>query len=172
MLRVNLMDLDREGTIRIVRKIESTDPLWDGAELPLAGPVSVDLSVTATATGQVLARGSVEAKMTFECRRCLAEVVRDLDEDLTLIWAPRDEFPGEEEDGGEVRVLELGVGELDMGPAVREELILLTPKFVVCRENCQGLCPKCGIDRNKESCNCTLEEPDPRWDALRALKED
>ncbi len=168
------MDLDREGTIRIVREIEATDPLWEGVDLPLAGPVSVDLSVSATATGQVLARGSVEAKMRFECRRCLVEVVPELHEDLALVWAPRDEFPGEEEDEeqGEIRVLELGVGSLDMGPAVREELVLATPRFVVCREDCQGLCPRCGINRNEESCDCTLEEPDPRWDALRALKED
>lgn len=173
MLKVNLMDLDREGPIQIDRKIGSQDPLWDGTELPLTGPVSVDLSVSATATGQVLARGSVRAEMKFECRRCLAEVIRELHENLTLIWAPRDEFPGEEEEGqGELRVLELGVGELDLGPAVREELILATPKFVECREDCRGLCPRCGIDRNEESCDCTLEEPDPRWDALRALKED
>jgi uncharacterized protein len=52
---------------------------------------------------------------------------------------------------------------------IREELILAVPEYVLCREECRGLCPRCGKDLNEGPCACR-PEPDPRWAALEALK--
>jgi uncharacterized protein len=43
------------------------------------------------------------------------------------------------------------------------------PTIPVCAEDCQGLCPSCGVNRNESHCDCGNEARDPRWDALRAL---
>jgi uncharacterized protein len=40
----------------------------------------------------------------------------------------------------------------------------------LCREDCQGLCPVCGADKNTGACSCVESSPDPRWAALAALK--
>lgn len=175
MLRVNLMDLDRDGPVRMKQDIAPDLPVWEGIEPEFAGPVELDLTISATATGQVLVRGTISAAFKRQCRRCLADVTDEVNQELNLVWVLRDEFPGAEEEDAEaegVRILELTNNELDLGPALREELILAIEPFVECSDACQGLCPVCGVNRNQETCDCTLEEPDPRWDVLRALNED
>jgi len=177
MLRINLLDLDRQGSVRVKREIPTHDSLLSDLSLDPVDPVGVDLKVTATPTGQVVAQGVLRVRLQYECRRCLEPVERSLDEEVTLVWVPGDELSrsaSEDESVGEgdLRVLDLTLNELDLAEAVREELILSAPRFVLCREDCRGLCPRCGINRNDETCECTLEEPDPRWDALRALKEE
>ncbi len=175
MLRVNLIDLDRDGPIQIKRDIAPDSPVWEGIEPEFAGPVELDLTISATATGQVLVRGTMGAAFRRQCRRCLADVVDEVSQELNLVWVLKDEFPGAEEEAPEadgVRKLDLTNNELDLGPALREELILAIEPYVECSDTCQGLCPVCGVNRNEETCDCTLEEPDPRWDVLRALNED
>ena len=78
--------------------------------------------------------------------------------------------PGAEDDG-DARVFEEGA-QLDLEEPVLEEMILGIDRYVVCSPECKGLCPRCGVNRNVDSCDCTEEGTDPRWDALRALKEE
>jgi uncharacterized protein len=59
--------------------------------------------------------------------------------------------------------------ELDLRPALREEWLLAAPSYALCREECKGLCPRCGTDLNAGSCQCAEQGADPRWDALRKL---
>jgi uncharacterized protein len=63
------------------------------------------------------------------------------------------------------------VGEqLDLRPVARELVLLDTPATPLCRPDCAGLCPTCGINRNEGSCNCDGPPADPRWAALDQLK--
>jgi uncharacterized protein len=61
--------------------------------------------------------------------------------------------------------------ELDLGETIREAVILEIPQVVLCRPDCRGLCPGCGSDLNEGACKCTPEGGDPRWDALKHLKD-
>jgi uncharacterized protein len=54
---------------------------------------------------------------------------------------------------------------------LREELLLATPAYPVCKADCKGMCPSCGARLGEEACDCATEEVDPRWDALRRLSE-
>jgi uncharacterized protein len=174
MFRVNLPELDRKGEVRVDRDVPADDPLWESTGLSLKDPVEIRLSVSATPTGQVVARGTLRARLERACRRCLEPVDPVVTEELALVWAVPDSLgdDGTEDDDGETRLLDPGEAELDLGPALREELLLAAPLWVLCREDCRGLCPLCGVNRNDEECECSLEEQDPRWDALRALKHD
>ena len=60
---------------------------------------------------------------------------------------------------------------LDLGEVVREQVLLGLPLKPLCREDCQGLCPRCGKNRNAGPCGCTPEEEegDPRLEPLRKL---
>src|SRR2546422_5373463 len=60
--------------------------------------------------------------------------------------------------------------EIDLRPAVREELLLAVPRWVVCRDDCRGLCPRCGKDLNPGPCGCP-PAVDQRWKGLAALKD-
>ncbi len=72
-------------------------------------------------------------------------------------------------DDPDAYVIPPNVTELDLAPMIREELILAVPDYVLCREECQGLCAQCGQDLNVARCDCR-PAPDPRWEALEALR--
>lgn len=61
---------------------------------------------------------------------------------------------------------------LDLEPLIRDALVLELPQAPVCRVDCEGLCPECGIDRNVQTCTCAPEHLDPRWAALQSLDLD
>jgi uncharacterized protein len=86
-----------------------------------------------------------------------------VDQELHLLLAEGDD---EETDESDVYLLEPRATTVDLRPALREEWLLAVPAFVQCREDCKGLCPRCGADLNQGPCGCA-PEIDSRWDALR-----
>ena len=170
MLRLDLACLGRESTVQVDARVPADDPLWEGLEVSFDGPVEVLLRVSEAGSGEIVARGTVQATLLQECRRCLEPVRSRLAEELTMVFVPSDS--PEAEDDGDVRLFKANAAELDLGQPVREELVLTIEPYVVCDPECRGLCPRCGANRNTETCSCTEEESDPRWDALRALKEE
>jgi len=87
-----------------------------------------------------------------------------------LLYRPLGTDAGHEELSVTVAEAEIGYyqGEgLLLEDAVREQVLLSVPLKVVCREECKGLCPTCGKNRNAESCGCAPPLGDPRWSALK-----
>jgi uncharacterized protein len=60
--------------------------------------------------------------------------------------------------------------QLDLEPMVRELVSMELPLMPLCRDDCAGLCSICGVDRNEQQCSCAIDERDPRWAALDALR--
>lgn len=169
MLRLDLARLQRGGSIRLRAEVPADDPLWEGSALAFETPLSVSLRAQETASGEIVVRGKVEGVVRAECRRCLDPVRSDVTEELTLVYTPEDLLAAE---AGDTRPIPHGTRELDLGEAVREELILAVNPFVVCDEACRGMCPGCGVNLNEQTCDCVVEETDPRWDVLRTLKSE
>jgi uncharacterized protein len=168
MLRVDLGRLAREGTVPVEALVPAGDGLWQESGLRWNGPVQVRLRASYAGTGEVVVRGKVRGQLAQECRRCLQPVKEDFDDDLTLVFVFG--ATGEDTDGGDAFVLDPKGGSLDLRDAVREEVVLAMNPYVVCDPECRGLCPRCGANLNDGSCDCSEEEVDPRWEALRALK--
>ena len=172
MLGLDLSRLDREGQVQVEAAIPADDELWEEMEFGFGGAVQVELTGMWAGSGEVVVRGSIRAPILQKCRRCLDPVPSEFDEEVTLVFVaapdPEDQHIGD--DG--VRFYEPGTGTLDLSIAVREEIVLATDRFVVCDPECKGLCPKCGTNLNEDSCDCTFDEPDPRWDALRSLQSE
>ena len=59
---------------------------------------------------------------------------------------------------------------IELDDLVKEEILLAVPGHILCREDCKGLCPVCGIDRNRESCDCGTGQIDSRWEKLKDLR--
>ena len=146
-------------------------PLWRGTGLTLGAPVRLVATVTGSASGHVALTGRASARFSHECCRCLAPLEAALEQPLEVVWWPHTVASGDPggEGDSDVRILEPGATEIDVGEALREELVLAAPSYVVCAEGCRGLCPHCGTDLNEATCNCAPHEPDTRWDVLRAL---
>jgi uncharacterized protein len=169
MLTIPLARLEREGTLEIQAEIPPDDPSWDGTDFRFATPLSIKGQAQWLTSGEVLVRVALQGVLDQECRRCLEPVAVPVEEELTLLFVPPGETAEEDE---EVRILPKDMMELDLGAAIREELVLSQSPFALCRLDCRGLCPQCGVNLNEETCQCRMEEPDPRWDTLRALNKE
>lgn len=146
---------------------------------PQAGKGVADLELYADES-HVFANGSFKGFLTVACSRCVEPVRLDLDEQLRVTFMPKSEMPAEDDDetggeeGAEVGSEDLDLfpydGEVvDLEPLLREQFVLAVPFSPLCREDCKGLCPQCGVDRNTVACTC--EKPgDPRLAALKGLK--
>lgn len=60
---------------------------------------------------------------------------------------------------------------LDLDELASSDIILELPSKVLCKEDCKGLCPTCGVNLNEQSCNCTQKRIDPRLEILSKLLE-
>ena len=157
MLRVDIREL-QWGPVRTDGQLEPDDPVFQGLGLGLAGPVAVTGQLQPTGNGEYLWRGRLHSVVRGECRRCLTEVLDevDIDVDAAVFSADPDaaddpEFYPLPERAGSVNVIEV----------VREELALAAQTdLLLCREDCAGLCPRCGADLNAGPCGChTPAEP-------------
>jgi len=138
------------------------------------GPLDSVADIT-RAGKAILIRGKVDTVLELRCVRCLKEFSYPLSSafDLTLlplkVSSASEEAELTEEDmesnffeGGEIRISEVAC----------EQVFLEIPLQPLCREECKGLCPTCGKDRNLSDCDCSQEGFESGFSALRKLKLD
>ena len=168
MLHVDLNRLRRDGRAQIEEEIAEDAAFWASTDLEPRSPLDVRLEAQ-QAGPDVVVRGRVAGRFGGECRRCLESVTVKVDEELGRMYREGEDMADEESED----VLPLPPGsELDLTEPVRETVLLAVPKYVYCREECQGLCPQCGTNLNVSTCECTLEDTDERWAPLRRLKSE
>lgn len=145
-------------------------PIVGDAGFTLKEPLRIDLEASEVGEG-VLVRGEFEATIAAECRRCLEEVPVKLHDTVDMLFEPLSD--SEEEDlAGEVYPLPPRGDVLDVSEALREQILLRIPDYVLCSEDCRGLCPQCGVDLNRANCDCApAAEPSP-WEALKKVSFD
>lgn len=118
-------------------------------------------------------RGKIKADAILDCTRCLEPIDRtfDLEFDDIFVDASEESTQDETEVGMEHLDEELLTGgEIDLKNVVREQLLLALPEQIFCKDDCKGLCPQCGENRNLIDCSCDDDEVDPRWAALKEMK--
>lgn len=149
--------------------LAADDPVWEADDArPVPPGVHVVGRLSSASSGRFYLSGHFEGVAATTCRRCLVEVQAPVSEDVHLLFAESDVDEADEDD---VVPMPPGARELDLRPALREEWLVSVPAFVLCREECQGLCPQCGTDRNTGRCNCA-PVTDARWAALREQPRD
>lgn len=131
-----------------------------------SSPIMVHLQVDKT-TESIVVDVNWETDVHYDCDRCAEPFIRPLAERLSLIYS-FDEKLTEGEDESIFFISE-STQEIDMSESLRQSLILALPVKRLCREACRGLCPQCGANWNTESCNCSANHDDPRWDTLKQL---
>jgi uncharacterized protein len=168
MLKLALNAVDR-GEVRIRETVPPDAAMWSETSVKPAAPLEVDLVANSVGDG-ILVRGSLRTQVAQECRRCLKDVLSDVDVHVDLLFEPVTDEE-EYEAAGEVYPLPRGI-ELDLTGPVLEQVVLHVPDFVLCREDCRGICAQCGADRNETACDCVSEPAPSPWDALKKLKQD
>ena len=116
-------------------------------------------------------RAAYHGDFELLCARCVEPVPTPLSGSFDLIFRPQaaDADPGERAitpDETEIGYYE--ESGLSLEDVVREQVLLSLPSRTLCKEDCKGLCPRCGQNLNLETCNCNPTS-DPRWNALAGL---
>lgn len=114
------------------------------------------------------AKASVQ--VLVECARCLKPFEHPLNVEFSFI--AKSGQTGQDNDfDNNIIFFSRTDNELDITDIVSEELSINLPMKPVCHKDCKGLCPSCGVNLNKEDCNCLTPSHNPAWDALLKLKE-
>ena len=118
--------------------------------------------------GYITLELKADVRYSTNCARCLAPVFESK-EILFNKTVVTEEVGLQNEDNDDYIVSKDGY--IDTDETLIEQILLELPLKHLCKEDCKGLCPKCGKDLNTETCSCDTSDPDPRFDALRKLLE-
>lgn len=138
-------------------------------ELPsdFVGNVTVQVKLEKT-KDKIFITSEIQFKKEFFCDRCLTNYKDYLKTSYNMFYvydiAHRNEY-----DEDVVTVISKDTDIIDLAPDVREYLLLAIPMKNICREDCKGLCPKCGQNLNQKQCDCEFEQIDPRWSELKKI---
>jgi uncharacterized protein len=148
-----------------VREVD-LEPLGLGGQryLPVPEKPEAALALTQTSSGLVLEL-ELDVRMVGPCVRCLADAGVDVQ------VAAREYQASSPGDADELTTPYLADGKLDLSAWARDAVALALPDRILCREDCAGLCPVCGLDLNREPHEHESEETDPRWAALSELRD-
>jgi len=171
VMRIELEKLQGgKGGFAHVYQPDELNPVDERVNLSQAAEVSGSLRRTGDG---VFVTGHIETRAQLECDRCLKPIELPVSADFALEY-----ITGADYESSSVAALseeELSVSvfdgdSIDVDEIVKEQILLAVPSRTLCREDCKGICPECGIDLNTGQCNCAAEEVDPRWAALQSFK--
>lgn len=121
----------------------------------------------------VILMSKLEFTVKWVCARCLDSFVRNMKAEFTTTLRPKPDRPlaPEMELTREDLETEFYEGEeIDLTNLLQDQVLLTLPPKVLCKEDCRGLCPKCGKNLNREVCQCADKDLDPRWAALKSFR--
>ena len=143
----------------------------DAASLDLDGHFKdqVFARVTIEKSGsQIFLKAGLSAEGSFECDRCLTPFVLKLSSTYRMYYVTEGSVD-RNIDPAELQIVPPGFSVIDLTDDVRQTVLLSVPLKLLCRENCKGLCPHCGVNLNSGTCNCSETAVDPRWEQLSRL---
>lgn len=181
--------IDRVQETPAAWNFEAEPAWWAAAQAAvpeLAGVAPADFSIDMQvyrSGSELFLSGTLHGALELECARCLARYRAALHEPFRLVLEPAgDRVPAEPESAAALErdglclLDELETGwfrgkEIDLGAWFVELVQLAVPVQPLCRDDCRGLCPRCGVDRNHESCDCEAVSPASPFAVLRSLRK-
>ncbi|WP_270171932.1 YceD family protein [Paenibacillus sp. SYP-B4298] len=130
-----------------------------------ASPAEVKLTAYAE-DKTVVVEGSLALDVEQACSRCLEPAKTHLEIPFYEKFQTSQVY---EEGPDNEDIIPVEEDKLDLLPYVEESVLLYLPFVPLCREDCRGLCPQCGGNRNEQACGCADEVIDPRFAALKDL---
>lgn len=139
------------------------------AEYPVENASEVTVRVTKLGAKELLIQAEASLELLIPCDRCLENVRVPFELSLTKEFTFKD-GKAEDEESEEQPYIEGYT--LDVDALVRDELFVNMPMKVLCREDCKGICNRCGANLNYETCGCDVTELDPRMAVIRDIFRD
>jgi uncharacterized protein len=145
----------------------------DSESFSLDHPLTVEITLTNDG-GVIEVAGRYDTRLTALCGRCLTEYERDIDGEVQARFLGSEDELREEKEAAEEPIYYglIRDNQVDVGSVVRQDVLVQCPMRPLCREDCEGLCPVCGINLNEEDCGHEQQSGDPRMARFRELAED
>ena len=148
----------------------------DRIEVADVGPVRIEASAEKEGAGEYVVDGTVHFTADFSCSRCLEPYPFANTSNFHVRFRPRPAATPENEEVEITEAEELDVEfyterEIPLRDLALEQVQLSIPMKPLCDENCLGLCPNCGANRNRETCRCETQAADERWGALAGIRD-
>lgn len=162
-MQLNLKELiAKESTVRLKETLDVSDLLQGRPDYNGSGPLEADLQATG-ASEVVEVSGKLAIDVDMACSRCLESAKQTLSIPYREWFAEREEALSEEQ-AEEAHIV--AEDKFDLKPYLVEAVWFHLPFVPLCRDDCEGLCPQCGINRNEQTCDCSTERIDPRLAGL------
>jgi len=162
--RINISNLS-EG---IHEYFFEAEPSKIGINEQLCGLIKVEAKLDKSLR-QILLQSEIQAEGIFVCDRCLENFCRKLDVTYSMVYIQGNMSTVDLKKEEDIQVLSADTNYIDLDEDVRQCILLAIPQKLLCRDDCNGLCPTCGVNKNTENCSCGTEAVDTRWDTLKKL---
>lgn len=174
-MRFNVAQLLKEP-VGSKRKYHLAEEVHDlDEEIKLTHPIEGTIRLIHTTDG-VLVSGQLHTAVELTCSRCLESFSTLIDFVLEEEFRPTvDIITGTKLpslDGEDQATLIDGQHVIDLSEVIRQDILLALPPRPLCKPDCAGLCSQCGQNLNEGPCSCEQSLEDPRWEALRTLRDD
>jgi uncharacterized protein len=163
MLSYDIRSLEQRAVV-VDGSLAPDDPVWKAGDPVPSEPIRASGRLSSAGRGRFYWHARLEGTATIPCRRCLTDATVTVQDEAHLVFA---DVGDDETEDSDVHPIDPRATELDLRPAIREQWILAAPGYALCREDCKGLCPRCGADLNAGPCDCP-PVTDSRWSALDA----
>jgi uncharacterized protein len=165
---VNLSDVlttqGKELRTEVQTELESFECMF--GSFKITDKSAVSLTAVNIGTDEARIEGNVKFTFDTRCDRCLTEVPTELEISFERVITS----PDVETDDEESRQYMEGF-QLDLDALVQNEILVNWPVKILCKEDCKGICPKCGQNLNMGDCGCDTFVPDPRMAVLKDIFE-
>jgi len=151
MFRINLSSFEERKELAYIIKKEEISFEED---IKIEDGMRIDITLTKDGESSVIVEGSIDGKILINCGRCIEEYSHPVKSVFATIFKDKNEIT---DDDKESDINEFSNHSLDLYEYIRDTLILEMPVKPLCTEECKGLCPECGKNRNKEKCDCKKE---------------
>lgn len=120
----------------------------------------------------VIIEGRVETVVDVSCSRCLEEARVPVKADFRYAFLPAEEatFQDRELNADDMEFSYFNGEIIDLVPLIYEQIVLQIPMKTLCREDCRGLCPHCGMNLNASNCDCDTSRGDERFAVLKNFR--
>lgn len=161
----------RQPLTHVVKTFQPADAGAEGEAYRVVEPVELEFDLHKDKE-RFRVEGTVRTVLELPCGRCLEPFLLPVDAALDLRYLPMSERSSD--DDQEVAEEDVDVSfyqddQIDLTELLREQFYLALPMKPLCRDDCRGLCPQCGVNRNTGTCDCETGWEDPRLAPLKGL---
>jgi uncharacterized protein len=171
-MKISISDIKKSAGLSLVFDFKDEFKI---ESLALVSPLEAHLKLTNVGSSNILLQGSLEAEVAQICSRCAEGYSQKLRVELCEEFVPEGDsrLNADNKDLSleDLNIFSLEEEFIDLTEVIRQNLISALPLQPLCRKDCRGLCPQCGVNLNVAPCSCKTMVKDSCWQPLKKLKK-